>query len=162
MELINDPLGDGDNFIKTDQFKEKIQQLNGSVDLLLDEFKKLYVITKMHPTNEEYQTQYQNIINSLAFILAKLFTVSNDVQVNIDNINKKLFEFDILIRKEKEKNRELKKKLGIVENKSNAASEMINDYKDIYNKRYLRNWSLFLSSVICVITISTIYKKQGV
>lgn len=116
----------------------------------------------MHPTNEEYQTQYENIINSLASILSKLFTVSNDVQVNIDNINKKLFEFDILIRKERVKNRELKKKLGIVENKSNAASEMISDYKDIYNKRYLRNWSLFLSSIICVVTISTIYKKQGV
>ncbi len=69
MELINDPLGDGDNFIKTDQFKEKIQQLNGSVHLLLDEFKKLYVITKMHPTNEEYQIQYQTINISYFFFI---------------------------------------------------------------------------------------------
>jgi len=130
--------------------------------LLLNEFKKLYVITNMHPTNEEYQTQYQNVINSLAEILSKLFSISNDVQVNIDNSNKKLFEFDILIRQEKDQNKELKRKLGIVENKSNAASEMISDYKDIYDKRYLRNWSLLLSSIVCLVAIGAIYKKPVV
>ena len=160
MELENDNYGD--NLVKTVQFKEKIHQLNGAVHLLLGEFKKLYVITKMNPNNEEYQTQYQNVINSLASILSKLFSVSNDVQVNIDNINKKLFEFDILIKREIEKNKELKKKLGIVENKGNAASEMISDFRDIYDKRYLRNWSLLLSSIVCFVAIGTIYKKQGV
>lgn len=113
----------------------------------------------MNPTNEEYQTQFQNIVNNLSSVLSKLFSISNDVQVNIDKINKKLFELDIFIRREREKNRELKKKLGIVENKSNAASEMINDYKDIYDKGYLRNWSLILSSLICILAIGNIYKK---
>lgn len=149
-------------FTKSEQYKEQIHQLDSGVYLLLNEFKKLYVITNMHPTNEEYQTQYQNVINSLAEILSKLFSVSNDVQVNIDNLNKKLFEFDILIRQEKDKNKELKRKLGIVENKSNAASEMISDYKDIYDKRYLRNWSLLLSSIVCLVAIGTIYKKPVV
>lgn len=155
MELENDDYKD--NFTKTSHYKEKIDQLDGGINLLLDEFKKLYVITKMHPNNEEYQTQYQNIVNSLAEILSKVFSVSNDVQLNIDNLNKKLFEFDILIRQEREKNKELKRKLGIVENKSNAASEMISDYKDIYDKRYLRNWSLLLSSVICILAIRKIF-----
>ena len=149
-------------FTKSEQYKEKIHQLDSGVYLLLNEFKKLYVITNMHPTNEEYQTQYQNVINSLAEILSKLFSISNDVQVNIDNSNKKLFEFDILIRQEKDQNKELKRKLGIVENKSNAASEMISDYKDIYDKRYLRNWSLLLSSIVCLVAIGAIYKKPVV
>jgi uncharacterized coiled-coil DUF342 family protein len=151
-----------DIFEKSKQYKEKIHQLNSGVDLLLTEFKKLYVITNMHPTNEEYQTQYQNIINSLAEILSKLFSISNDVQINIDKLNKKLFEFDVLIRQERGKNKELKKKLGIVENKSNTASEMINNYKDIYDKRYLRNWSLLLSSVIGILTIVKLFKNPVV
>lgn len=150
------------NFKKSEQYKETIHQLDSGVHLLLNEFKKLYVITNMHPTNEEYQTLYQNVVNSLAEILAKLFSISNDVQVNIDNLNKKLFEFDILIRQEREKNKELKRKLGIVENKSNAASEMISDYKNIYDKRYLRNWSLLLSSIVCIVAIRAIYKKPVV
>jgi hypothetical protein len=162
MELENNnPLRDENNFTKSEQYKEKLHQLDGGLHLLLHEFKKLYVITNIHPNNEEYQTQYQNVINSLAEILSKLFSVSNDVQVNIDNINKKLFEFDILIKKEREKNKELKRKLGIVENKSNAASEMISDYRDIYDKRYLRNWSLLLSSIACLVAIGTIYKNKN-
>jgi hypothetical protein len=151
-----------DNFTKTNQYKEKINELDSGVNLLLDEFKKLYVITKMFPNNEEYQTLYTNIINNLESVLSKLFSISNDVQVNIDNLNKKLVEFDNLIRSERDKNKELKIKLGIVENKSNATFEMISDYKDIYAKRYLRNWSLLLSSIICIVAIGTIYKKQGV
>jgi vacuolar-type H+-ATPase subunit I/STV1 len=147
------------NFKKTVQYKEKINELDNVIDLLLIEFKKVYVIVKMHPTNEEYQTQYQNIVNNLASILSKLFSISNDIQLNIDKINKKLFEYDVLIRREREKNKELKKKLGIIENKSNAASEMIHDYKDIYDKGYLRNWSLLLSSIICILAIGNIYKK---
>lgn len=160
MELENN--NNEDSFTKSEQYKERLDQLDSGVHLLLHEFKKLYVITNMHPANEEYQTQYQNIINSLAEILSKLFSVSNDVQVNIDSINKKLFELDILIRKEREKNKELKRKLGIVENKSNAASEMISDYRDIYDKNYLRNWSLLLSSIICVVAIGAIYKNPRV
>jgi hypothetical protein len=152
----------GDNFTKTNQYKEKIDQLDSGINLLLDEFKKLYVITKMHPNNEEYQRHYQNIINNLASVLSKLFSVSNDIQINIDKLNKKLFEFDVLIGEERVKNKELKIKLGIVENKSNAASEMISDYKNIYDKRYLRNWSLILSSILCILAIRNIFKKQGV
>jgi hypothetical protein len=157
MELENNNYADG--LKKTVQYKEKINELDNGVQLLLTEFKRVYVITKMHPTNEEYQTQYQTIVNSLASILSKLFSISNDLHVNIDHINKKLFELDDLIKIEREKNKNLKKKLGIIENKGNATSEMISDYKDIYDKGYLRNWSLILSSIICVLIIRTTYKN---
>lgn len=160
MELENENYED--NFTKIEQYEKKLYELDSGINLLLDEFKKLYVIKNMHPNNDEYSNHYDNVINNLASVLSKLFGVSNDVQVNIDNINKKMFELDVLIRQERDKNKELKKKLGIVENKNNAASEMINDYKDIYNKKYLRNWSLLLSSVLCLLAIGTIYKKQGV
>lgn len=150
------------NFMKPEQFNEKLTQLNGSVDLLLDEFKKIYVISKMHPANQEYQQQYANMVAGLDQLQSKLFSTSNDVQVNIDNLNKSMVSLDIEIRKEREKNKELKKKLGIVENKTNAASEMINDYTQIYDERYLRNWALGLSTIICIMTIGSVFKKQGV
>ena len=50
----------------------------------------------------------------------------------------------------------------MVENTGNASSEMISNYKDMYNINYLRNWSLLLSSILCMITIGVIYKKPGV
>jgi len=151
-----------ENFMKPEQFNEKLEVLNGSVNLLLDEFKKIYIISKMHPANQEYQQQYANMVAGLDQLQSKLFSASNDVQVNIDNINKAMIALDIHIRKEREKNRELKVKLGIIENKSNASSEMIDDYTQIYDKRYLRNWALGLSTIICIMTIGSLFKKQGV
>jgi CII-binding regulator of phage lambda lysogenization HflD len=151
-----------ENFMKPEQFNEKLGVLKGSVNLLLDEFKKIYVISKMHPANQEYQQQYANMVAGLNQLQSKLFTVSNDVQVNIDKINKAMIALDIHIRKEREKNRELKVKLGIIENKSNASSEMIDDYTQIYDERYLRNWALGLSTLICIMTIGSVFKNQGV
>jgi hypothetical protein len=156
LEVINE------NYIKPEQFNEKLNTLNGSVNLLLDEFKKNYVISNMNPSNQEYQQQYSNIVAGLNELQSKLFTISNDVQVNIDKINKDMIALDIQISNEREKNKELKKKLGIIDNKNNAASEMINDYTKIYDERYLRNWALGLSTVICIMTIGSIFKKQGV
>ena len=148
------------NFKQTEQYKEQIYELNSGVHLLLNEFKKLYVITNMYQTNEEYQTQYQNIVNSLSEVLSKLFSISNDIQVDINTLNKKLFDFNVLIDQEREKNTELKRKLGMVENKGNASSEMIKDYKNIYDERYLRNWSLLLSSIVCILAIGEMYKNK--
>ena len=66
---------------------------------------------------------------------------------------------DVLIRKEKKKNRELKLKLGIIEHKNSAASELIYDYKEMYESDYLRNWALFLSIVVVGLTISKTFKS---
>lgn len=151
-----------DNFTKPEKFNEKLSQLNGSIDLLLDEFKKIYVLSQMYPANQEYQQQYANMVGGLNQIQSKLFSVSNDVQINIDKLNKLMFDLDIQIKKERVKNRELKRSLGIIENKTNAASELINDYTEIYGIRYLRNWALALSTIICIMTIGSIFKKQGV
>jgi hypothetical protein len=157
MELGNNSYED--KFIKSAIFKDKINDLTSGIDILLDEFKKLYVIVNMHPNNQEYQQQYQNIVNNLGSVMSKMFSVSNDIQINVNNINKKLLEYDVLIREEKKINKDLKINLGIVENKNNASYEMITDYKDIYEKRYLRNWSLILGSILGLIAISRVYKK---
>ena len=160
MELENENVDF--NFKTPEEYIGKLDELNGGVGLLLDEFKKIYVISRMHPDNEEIQQRYQNMIASINQIQSKLFSTSNDVQVNINDLNKKLVGVDILIRREREINKELKRKLGIVEHKNNSATEMISDYKEVYDIKYLRNWGLFLTTIIGLVTIGTVYKKQGV
>jgi hypothetical protein len=142
------------------QYEEKLKNLNAGINILLDDFKKIYVIAKMNPTDQEYQQQFQSKLNSLDEILSQLFIISNDVDVNIDSINKKLLELNILITRERNRNEELKRKLRMVENTNNASSEMISDYKNMYNYNYLRNWSLIISSLLCIGTIGVVYKQR--
>ena len=84
--------------------------------------------------------------------------LSNDVQSNTDAMNKNLFTVDVLIKEERKRNRHLKSRLGIVEHKINASSELIYDYTEMYDLGYLRNWALFLSILVALGLISRIYR----
>ena len=75
--------------LNTEQYIEQINSLKEQSVFILNEFKKLYVINKMHPENEEYQYQYENIVSNINTIFSNLFTTSNDVQFNINVLNKK-------------------------------------------------------------------------
>ena len=161
MEL-SEEFNYNEDVIDSNKYSEKMNHLDAGINVILDEFKKFYVVAKMNPNNTEVQQQFQNIINSLAEVLSQLFKISNNVQVDIDKINKKLFELNVLITQERDKNKELKIKLGRIENTNNASSEMINNYKDMYNINYLRNWSLLLSSILCMAAIGIVYKNPRV
>ena len=154
METINI------NNYNSEQYTSKLNELYGGIYILLDEFKKNYVITKMHPLNEEYKQRYENNLSKFTEIQSKLFSISNDVQVNIEDLNNQLFKINILIKKEKETNKQLKLKLGIVETKNNAANELIDDYTTIYDIKYLQNWAIVLSIIGCLISIKMTYNPQ--
>jgi len=148
--------------LNTEQYIQQINSINEKSVSILNEFKKLYVIHKMHPENEEYQYQYENIVSNINKISSTLFTASNDIQLNVDDLNKQLIELNVSIKKEKKINKNLKSQLGMVEHKSNSTNEMINNYKEIYEKYYLNNWSILLSTFLCIYSISIVYKKPVV
>jgi len=150
-----------DNFPDPDQFRGKIQALDSQLLPILADFKKYYVFFNTNPEYPEYQQMFQNIKGNLTTLNSDLFVLSNTVQSNTDGINKKLFDLDVLIKEEKRQNGILKKKLGIVEHKNNAASELISDFINIYDIGYLRNWGLFFSIIIAVTAISKVYKPTS-
>jgi hypothetical protein len=147
------------NFKNPQEYINKLNELNGSINLLLDDFKKNYINAKMNPFNEEIQQRYENVNSNITRLQANLFSISNDIQININTVNDKMLEFNNLIRYEKDKNESMQKRIGIVGDKNDSSLEMISDYREIYNIHYLRNWALFLSSIIFIFTINSLYKK---
>ena len=150
------------NLPQPQQIMQQLETLLSQVPSILADFQKYYVFYNKNPEYPEYQQMFQNIKGNLNNNNSQLFTLSNDVQINTDKINEKLFALDLLIRKEKQKNKNFKIKLGIVENKSNASSELISDYTQMYDYEYLRNWALFLSILIAGVTISKVFKTPTV
>lgn len=137
-----------DNFKKPEVLRRKLNTLDETLPPILDDFKKYYVFFNKNPEYPEYQSLFENIKGNLNTTNSELFLLSNQVESSSDEINKQLFDLNILIQREKEKNRELKRQLGIVDEKKNAANELISDYKNIYESAYLQNWSLFFSILI--------------
>jgi|LauGreDrversion2_2_1035103.scaffolds.fasta_scaffold00498_5 hypothetical protein len=144
------------SFTKPTTYTSQINDLHESQDLLLDEFRKVYVISHMHPDNQEYQQQFANASSHLDQVQSKLFSLDNELQGNVETLNASLFELNTLIDKERKKNADLKRNMRRVENQHTSANEMISEYKEYYNMNYLRNWGLLLSTVLCIYAITVI------
>lgn len=151
-----------DNYLEYDAYMTQLSNLDSGVDILLGQFKKLYVLTNMNSSNIEYKQQFKTALDNLAEILSKLYSISNDVDVNIANISSELLKYNVLIKKERDYNKELTKKIRITQNKSDSATTLINDYTDIYDEKYLRNWSIVLCIVVCLTSINILYKKNNI
>ena len=118
-------------FPDASQFTQKLQTMQSQLPPILADFQNAYVLYNTDQNNQEYKQSFENIKNNLNSLNSQLFTVSNTVQSDIDKINSKLFALDFLIKKERVRNKSLKRKLGIIEHKSNATSEMILNYKKV-------------------------------
>ena len=146
MELQQDNLTD--DLTKPQVFLSQINTLKEKLPSILDDFKKYYVFYNKNPEYSEYQQMFENIKGNLQNINSELFMTSNNIEKDTESINDRLQKINILIEKEKIKNRQLKRRLGIIEKKYNGSDELISDYKEIYNLDYLKNFALFYGLIL--------------
>jgi hypothetical protein len=146
MELDQDNLID--DLPKPQLFLSQINTLKEKLPPILDDFKKYYVFYNKNPEYSEYQQMFENIKGNLQNINSELFMTTNNIEKGTETINDRLQKINALIAKEKMKNRQLKRRLGIVEKKYNGSDELISDYKEIYNLDYLTNFALFYGVIL--------------
>lgn len=158
-------LGDTDDMYNIDQSKEieqHLQMIEEQLPSILSDFKKYYIFYNKNPEYPEYHNFFENIKSALNKINSKIFTLSNEIQSKIDNINNKFKELDKLIKKTRDSNKELKRKIYIVDNKANASNELITDYSQMYDIDYLRNWAIVLSTCIVGFVLTKVYSKKHI
>jgi hypothetical protein len=156
QEFIND-----DSFLEKmrnpEEIKNRIKTLEEQSPYILAEFKKNFILYNKNPEYSEYQQMFQNIKSNLEKIGAQFFELLNTIQVDTEELNKKLNCLNALIVEERQKNNRLKRRLGIVDNENNASSEMIYDFNKMYEEGYLRNWGL----VISILAVFLIIKNMS-
>lgn len=148
--------------IDTNKILQKIETLQSQLPAILADFVKAFILFNKNPESPEYEQFFENIKSNLIKTGSSLFIISNEIQSNTDTMNKNLFKINKLIEEEKKKNKILKIKHGIIENKNNASTELISDYKQIYQSEYLKNFAMCLSIVVVLITIKKVYKSNNV
>jgi|688.fasta_scaffold96966_3 hypothetical protein len=139
---------DFNNFTQPASFLAKLKPLHEKLPSILEDFVKYYVFYSRNPEVNEYQQLFDNIKGNLQSLNSGLFVETNNIEKMTEIINKKLLELDKLIMKEKKMNRELKRRLGIVENTYNGSDEMIHNFKDMYELQYLTNFATFAGIVV--------------
>ena len=145
------------NLKKPNDFTDRLKTTTEKTGPILKDFSPAYVAVNTYPETQDYQQTFANVQSNITQNRSDLFTISNNVQSATDIINTQLLCLNKMITEEKDKNQTLKRRLGLVEEKSNASSELIDDYRNIYEEGYLRNWGLVLSVMIIFFAVKNMY-----
>jgi len=149
-----------ENFVNPDQFYQDLNALENSMPNFLNNLRSDFINFNLNPQNEEYQNAFQNDKNMLNTINNDTVELFKAVGESTMILNQALFELNNLIKEAKQENRELKSKLGILNNEMSASDELISDYKEMYNYGYLRNCGLILCIIIGGMLISKVYPSN--
>jgi hypothetical protein len=132
------------------QFNEKINTIKSQFFSSLDDFKKYYVYYNKNPEVNEFQNYYVNSKGQLQTMSRDLFLTTNNIDKNIDILDKQMSAISAQLDDEKKLNKEMMKLISDLENTQNGSEVLIDDSKEKYNQQWTRNIEMFL----CIIFIS--------
>lgn len=137
-----------ENLLQPDSFLSKINTLQEKLPPIIDDFKKYYILHNKNPLYQDYTIYFENIKANMNSINSEVVSIDTEVNNNIDIINEKLSTINESIQKEKEINIKLKEAKEKIKNKKQGSSILIDDYKSIYNRQYLNNFSILAGIIV--------------
>jgi hypothetical protein len=142
--------------------QNKINTLQQKLPPILDDFKKYYVFFNKNPTYNEYQSIYTNLTNNINSIFNELSSIANDVITNSQNLGDDLLKINTLIENEKTKFNKLKSIESSVKNEYNGSQKMIDEYKQIYNEKYIKNVLIFIGILISGTALVKVFSNKNI
>jgi hypothetical protein len=143
---------------QANQFDEKINTIKSQFFSSLDDFKKYYVYYNKNPEVNEFQNYYVNSKGQLQTMSRDLFLTTNNIDKNIDILDKQMSSISAQLDDEKKLNKEMMKLISDLENTENGSEVLIDDSKEKYNQQWTRNVEMFLSIVFISIWLGKIFK----
>jgi peptidoglycan hydrolase CwlO-like protein len=132
------------------KFEEQIEKVKSQYPAILEDFKKYYVLHNSDPKNSEYKNYYNNANYQLTETLNNLTDISKQIADSTERVNSHFQKIDGKITEEREVNTLLKDVYGNVEGKLGGTTQLIDNYKELYNREF-RKTILLAFGVIAVI-----------
>lgn len=142
------------------QFNEKIVTIKSQFFSALDDFKKYYVYFNKNPEVNEFQNYYANSKGQLQTMNRNMFLMTNNIEKNIEILNKKVLLLSIKLNNEKKLNKNMTDLINNLENTQNGSEILIDDSKTKYNIQYYKNIEIFIGILIIGGLMSKIFKNQ--
>ena len=143
-----------------DKNNEKIETYKSQFYSALDDYKNADIAHKLNPDIEQYNSILMEAESHLTTINKDVFILTNDIQFNTDNLNKRINELNAQISDE----RGLWKHLGFnyqqVKGLGEGANVMIDNSQDQYKAQFISNWCIFIGIIILSIAIYLIFGKK--
>lgn len=130
-------------------YTQLLEELTQSYD---DEFSiDSFTMKRRIRLKRNINTIILNLFNAYTTLVAD----SMRLATNVTNIKAKLDTFKL-------NNDELKDELARMYELSEGSSELIHDYKLLYNINYTKNWGIFLSIIFSCYVMSTMFKSKPI
>jgi hypothetical protein len=95
-------------------------------------------------TKNDYITEINKLVSTEDTYSTNLLAIFSDVDANNTTILDYINKLNIDITNAKETNKKLKNDLGETNTDINGSTELINNYKYLYNSNYLTNFSMVI------------------
>jgi len=142
------------------QFNEKINTIKQQFFSALDDFQKYYVFFNKNPEVNEFQNYYSISKGQLQTMSRNLFLTTNDIEKNIESLDKQMSLISLKLEDEKNLNKEMSELIANLENTQNGSETMIDDTKTRYNIQYMKNWELFIGILFTGFFLGSIFKNK--
>jgi len=142
------------------QFNEKINTIKSQFFSALDDFKKYYIYYNKNPEVNEFQNYYFNSKGQLQIMSKDLFLTTNNIDKNIDSLDKQMSAMSSQLNDEKKLNKEMMELIANLENTQNGSEILIDDSKTNYNEQYIKNCEIFVGILFVSILIGKLFKNN--
>ena len=144
---------------QSEKYSEKINSISQQFFPVLDDFKQYYVFFNKNPEVNEYQQFYLNNKTQLQNLNKDIFTTTNDIEKDIEQLNQLMTRLNIKLSDEKDLQNELNKLITNIQNTENGASTMLKDSVSTYSNQYYKNLQLLLGIFAISYFLSNLFKN---
>jgi hypothetical protein len=144
----------------SDAILSKLETTTQKFNSALDDFSSSYLNYKMDPDYNEYQRIYINAQGVIDALQADVFIATNDVQKNVDNLNKLITDLNKKIAAEKIKQTALNAQLSQISSNSNGSGLLALQSKTLYFDKYVYNTTLIIGILILFYSLFKVYSKK--
>jgi hypothetical protein len=144
----------------SDAILSKLESNTQRFNSALDDFSNSYLNYKMYPNYNEYQQIYANAQGVIDAMQADVFISTNDVQKNIDNLNKLIADLNAKIAGEKTKQTKIKEQLNNVTSDSNGSGLLALQSSTLYFDKYVYNITLIIGILVLFYSLFKVYAKK--
>jgi hypothetical protein len=150
------------DFTSPSDLLSKVIQMLKIIPNLLEDYEKNYVLYNTFPNNDEYTRIYETSKSNLEKMNSELFLLNNNIEKNTNDITLSLLEFNKKITQLKEQNGKTKIKLNSIEDKYNGSKILIEDYKEMYNNQYFKNFTILIGVILSgtILTQVFVFRKK--
>ena len=124
--------------------QEKINSINSSFLSALDDFKKYYIFYHKNPDVDEYSDNFLNSKGQLQTLSGNMFTITNNIQKNIEDMNTNISDISVKLTNERTKNQRLEKILANLKGTESGSNLLIDDSKTEYTLIFFKNFELLI------------------